>query len=131
MPAGSVKLVKKHLMPEPAALKRTLGVTAMIDVSDGLLIDLSHICDESKVGAIVYPDKIPVSRELARVSASIGKDPMDFALRGGEDYVLLFTSPQKTRPGAIRIGEIIEKGRFLSDKGERAPFKAEGYEHFK
>ncbi len=131
MPAGSGKLVKKHLMPEPAALKRTSGVTAMIDVSDGLLIDLSHICDESKVGAIVDLGKMPVSRELARVSANIGEDPMDFALRGGEDYVLLFTSPQKTRPGAVRIGEISKKGRFLSDKGKRVPFKAEGYEHFK
>jgi thiamine-monophosphate kinase len=134
VPSSQLKLIKRHLMPEPEALKNTEGVTSMIDVSDGLLMDLSHICDESKVGAIIYRDKIPVSRELANAARELSIDPINLALRGGEDYVLLFTAPPDIRikTKAIRIGEIIKKGRFIIDsKGKRTLFKAEGYEHFK
>ncbi len=126
------KLIKKHLMPEPASLKNTSKITSMIDISDGLLLDLSHICDESKVGAVIYKDRIPVSKELASTARVLRCNPMDFALRGGEDYVLLFTAPQDARTDAYRIGEIIQKGRFIVDeKGRKTKFKPEGYEHFK
>ncbi|RJQ15963.1 MAG: thiamine-phosphate kinase [Nitrospiraceae bacterium] len=125
-------LIKKHLMPEPKPLKNTSKVTAMIDISDGLLIDLSHICDESKAGAVIFRDEIPVSAELRHAASISGLDPLDFALRGGEDYVLLFTAPPGVRTGAFKIGEIIKKGRFIIDrKGRKRTFKAEGYEHFK
>lgn len=125
-------LFKRHLMPEPVPLADTHGVTAMIDVSDGLLIDLSHICDESKVGAMVYIDKIPISGELAETAKKLSMDPVKFALKGGEDYVLLFTAPPGIKTNAVEIGKIIGKGRFLVDiKGKKIPFKAEGYEHFK
>jgi len=126
------KLKRRHLMPDPKPLKNTEGITAMIDISDGLLIDLSHICDESKTGAIIYKNKIPISRELRKISQLLGRDPLEFALRGGEDYVLLFTAPADFKTDAVRIGEIIKKGRFIiNEKGEKTPFKAEGYEHFK
>ncbi|MDP3296975.1 MAG: thiamine-phosphate kinase [Thermodesulfovibrionia bacterium] len=125
-------LLKRHLMPEPVPLEDTHGVTAMIDVSDGLLIDLTHICDESKVGAMVYIDKIPISGELAEAAKKLSMDPVKFALKGGEDYVLLFTAPPGIKTNAVEIGKIIGKGRFLVDiKGKKIPFKAEGYEHFK
>ncbi len=125
-------LIRRHLMPEPVPLQKTSGITSMIDVSDGLLIDLSHICDESNVGAIIYKDKIPVSREFTNAAKRLGIEPLKFALKGGEDYVLLFTSPSKIKKNAFRIGEIIKKGRFLVDtKGKKRSFKAEGYEHFK
>jgi thiamine-monophosphate kinase len=125
-------LFKRHLMPEPVPLADTHGVTAMIDVSDGLLIDLSHICDESKVGAMIYIDKIPISGELAEAAKKLSMDPVKFALKGGEDYVLLFTAPPGIKTNAVEIGKIIGKGRFLVDiKGKKIPFKAEGYEHFK
>ncbi|MEK7307994.1 MAG: thiamine-phosphate kinase [Nitrospirota bacterium] len=125
-------LIKKHLMPEPRALKKTSGITSMIDVSDGLLIDLSHICDESNAGALIYIDKIPISKGLALAAKKMGADPLEFALKGGEDYILLFTAPSDIKINAIRIGEIIKKGRFLVDaRGRKIPFKAEGYEHFK
>lgn len=125
-------LIKKHLMPEPRALEKTSGITSMIDVSDGLLMDLSHICDESNTGALIYIDKIPISKELALAAKKMGADPLKFALKGGEDYILLFTAPSDIKINAIRIGEIIKKGRFLVDaRGRKTPFKAEGYEHFK
>ncbi|MEK6529154.1 MAG: thiamine-phosphate kinase, partial [Nitrospirota bacterium] len=69
-------LIKKHLMPEPRALKKTSGITSMIDVSDGLLIDLSHICDESNAGALIYIDKIPISKGLALAAKKMGADPL-------------------------------------------------------
>ncbi len=125
-------LIKKHLMPEPAPLKNTSKITSMIDISDGLLIDLSHICEESKVGAMVYRNKIPLSKELTATAKSLGIDPIKLAMKGGEDYALLFTSAAHIKTDAFRIGEIIKKGRLIvDDKGKKKPFKPEGYEHFK
>ncbi|MBI5057222.1 MAG: thiamine-phosphate kinase [Nitrospirae bacterium] len=126
------KLITKHLMPEPFPMKNTSKVTSMIDISDGLLIDLSHICDESKVGAVIYKDKIPVSKGLAKAAGTLRLHPLDFALKGGEDYALLFTAPQGIKTDAFKIGEIIKTGRFIIDeRGRKRRFQAEGYEHFK
>ncbi|MBI4825738.1 MAG: thiamine-phosphate kinase [Nitrospirae bacterium] len=125
-------LCKCHLMPEPAPLKKTKDITAMIDVSDGLLIDLSHICDESDAGAIIYSDNIPLSEEILAVAKKSGKDPLSYALKGGEDFVLLFSSSAKNRKDAFRIGEIINKGRYIIDSnGKKQAFRSEGYEHFR
>jgi thiamine-monophosphate kinase len=124
-------LMKQHLMPDPAPLKSLSGVTSMIDISDGLLIDLSHICSQSKVGALLYRHRIPVSKELRVTADTMGLDPEEFALSGGEDYALLFTAPQGTRTPAFMIGEIIKKGRhIIDDEGRKTAFKSEGYQHF-
>lgn len=125
-------LVRKHLMPEPAPLGDLTGVTSMIDISDGLLIDLDHICEESSAGAVLYKEQIPVSGELSRTAGLLNADPLGFALKGGEDYALLFTSPRDIYTGAYRIGEIVRTGRWIVDeKGKRKKFRPEGYEHFK
>ncbi|NOZ69179.1 MAG: thiamine-phosphate kinase [Deferribacteres bacterium] len=130
--APRLKLMKRHLMPEPRPAGNLSAITSMIDVSDGLLADLGHICDESRVGAVIYRDKIPVSAELAGTAKSMNIDPVELALRGGEDYALLFTAPPGIRTRAFRIGEITGKGRFIIDeKGRKAVFKSEGYEHFR
>jgi len=127
-----LELIKRHLMPEPAPIRDTSRITSMIDTSDGLLIDLGHICDESNIGALIYKDKIPVSESLAKEAKKTGEDPLEFALKGGEDYALLFTAPKNIRTRAFRIGEMIEDGRYIIDTaGRKTPFKAEGYEHFK
>jgi thiamine-monophosphate kinase len=124
-------LMKKHLMPDPKPLKNLSGVTSMIDISDGLLIDLSHICSGSKVGALLYRHRIPISEELKVTADKMGLNPEEFALSGGEDYSLLFTAPQKIRIPAFLIGEIINKGRYIiDDKGRKTAFKPEGYQHF-
>jgi thiamine-monophosphate kinase len=91
-------LLKAHLEPRPqVALGRWLAregmARAMIDVSDGLLQDLGHICRSSGVGADVDPELIPLSEPLRRVADAFDVDPLDWALGGGEDYVLLFTVP--------------------------------------
>jgi len=128
----TLSLIKQHLMPEPRPLKDISGVTSMIDISDGLLMDLSHICEKSRVGAIIYKDKIPLSKELINAARDLNIDPFRFAFKGGEDYVLLFTASSGVKINAFRIGEIIEQGCFIVDaKGKKTPFKAEGYEHFR
>ena len=83
-------IVKKHLKFEPR-LKESLviaqgGANSMIDISDGLSTDLNHICRLSKKGAIVYADRIPISKNAKGLIA---------ALNDGEDFELLFTMPQK------------------------------------
>ncbi len=131
-PSPRLKLIKKHLMPHIKQLKSTSKITSMIDVSDGLLADLSHICDESKVGAIIYKEKIPLSGELQSMADSLRKDPVQFALKGGEDYALLYTARPNYKTNDYKIGEIIKEGRYIIDnKGKKTLFKPEGYEHFK
>lgn len=131
-PTPRMKMIKRHLMPEPRALKDFSGITSMIDTSDGLLIDLCHICDESSTGALLYADRIPVSQALAAAAKRTGADPLEFALKGGEDYALLFTAPKNIKTKAFLIGEVTRKGRYIiGADGKKRTFKAEGYEHFK
>lgn len=126
------RLIRKHLMPGPVPLFSLSRISSMIDISDGLLIDLSHICDESSVGAIMYRDRIPLSRELIQTARRFGLDPVDLALRGGEDYTLLFTSPDPSRKDAVRIGEIVRSGRYIVDaQGRKRALRPDGYEHFR
>ena len=67
--------------------------TSMIDISDSLSTDLNHICEQSRVGAVIYEDRIPLSKELKK--AEFKKGPLHYALSGGEDYELLFTVKKK------------------------------------
>lgn len=124
-------LLRRHLMPEARNPKKFRVATSMIDVSDGLLIDLSRICNESRVGALIYREKIPLSPELKQVASCLGLSPLQLALSGGEDYELLFTAPPEKRVKAIHIGEIIKRGRFIIDRsGKKEPFYPKGYQHF-
>jgi thiamine-monophosphate kinase len=92
--SGRAQLLASHLEPRPQlALGRLLATrhlaTAMIDVSDGVLLDLAHICQESGVGAELDADALPVSEAARELAGSAGLDARDWALGGGEDYVLL------------------------------------------
>jgi thiamine-monophosphate kinase len=125
-------LLRRHLMPEAREPARFAeSATSMIDVSDGLLIDLTRLCDESKVGAKIYVENVPLSPELKRVASILGISALELALSGGEDYELLFTAPPGKRVNAIYIGDITESGRIIVDeKGKEKSFSAEGYQHF-
>jgi thiamine-monophosphate kinase len=135
-------LLRRHLMPVARDSAEIANyATSMIDISDGLFIDLCRICDESNVGAKVYLDRIPVSEETIKAAEIMGLDHLHLATSGGEDYELLFTAPPEIK-FEIRnskfeilkttcIGEIIEKDRIVVDKtGREFPMKAEGYRHF-
>jgi thiamine-monophosphate kinase len=125
-------LVRRHLMPEARNPQKFIrDATAMIDISDGLLIDLTRLCNESRTGAKIYEEKIPVSIELKKTAACFGIDPMVFALTGGEDYELLFTAKQSKRVRATCIGEITESQRVIvNTSAKERPLLANGYRHF-
>ncbi|MBI3592192.1 MAG: thiamine-phosphate kinase [Nitrospirae bacterium] len=130
-------LLRRHLMPVARDSSRLVPYAkAMIDVSDGLFIDLSRMCDESNAGARIYLDRIPISDEMRYAAGIIGLDPLSLATSGGEDYELLFTAPvglieEDSAVKATCIGEIIEKDRIVVDStGRESAMKVEGYQHF-
>jgi len=102
------RLVAKHLTPSPRlwqgrALGRSGRVRAMVDVSDGLLADLGHICQASGLGAQVWVEEVPVS-DAAREAAGIcGGDVVKWALSGGEDFELLFTAGEEDVPCIMEL----------------------------
>jgi thiamine-monophosphate kinase len=130
---------------EARALVAVGGVNSAIDLSDGLVADLGHVCDASGVGARLAAQRIPLAPCARDVARAAGRDALDWALGGGEDYQLLFTVPPPRVAGLIRavsdacgttvsdIGEIVsaERGRslVLADGNER-PFADEGWRHF-
>jgi thiamine-monophosphate kinase len=125
-------LIRRHLMPRAVDPRRIArSATAMIDISDGLLIDLSRICSESKVGAKLYVEQLPVSAQLKRAAEYLDIDPLAFATGGGEDYELLFTEPSGKKVEAICIGEVTKSGITVVDKqGKNKKVSVKGYEHF-
>lgn len=140
------KLLARHHRPEPRLalgllLAKTRLATAMIDVSDGLLQDLEHICAASGVGATISEEKVPLS---AAYRAVVNTGETGAALTGGEDYELLFcgrrehrtrieTLSERAGVSVKRIGVCTErtKGIFVIDKSEQIiPFRIRGHDHF-
>lgn len=125
------RVLMRFLMPEVHPLKDVSKVSAMIDISDGLFIDLKRLCDASGVGGIIYERCLPVSGPLKEVSRYLGLDTYRLLTRGGEDYVLLFTAP-KGLNNWYQIGEIDNSGfvRIERLNGTIEAIGYEGYEHF-
>jgi thiamine-monophosphate kinase len=125
-------LIRKHLIPQPKRPVRHFKLaTSMIDISDGLLIDLSRLCTESRVGATIYAENIPLSRELKDAARFLRRQPLAFALGGGEDYELLFTAPKNRNVKAFCIGEITKSGmRIVHKNGTTEKPTIRGYQHF-
>ena len=132
--------VRAHLHPQPqCALGRFLSenrlASAMMDLSDGLSIDLRRLCVASGVGATLLADDIPVPVLPNQI------DALELALHGGEDYQLLFTVPPKKAAkvpshfGKIplhRIGEIRPQKaiNLITREGKTLPIKPQGWDHF-
>ncbi len=142
------ELVQAHLDPSPAVkLGRVLAasrlVSAMMDISDGIATDLAHICAASSVGAEITADSLPLSPALKEVASRLNFDPLQPALRGGEDYHLLFTSPaansgrleqlvkEKTGKDIYRVGKIIagDGVKLRGNNGQTSDITFQGYEH--
>lgn len=129
-----------HFRPTPRIevgrfLRERKLASAMIDISDGLSTDLSHICEESGVGAEIRKDAIPRS-VIAKPSHKVD---LKFALHGGDDYELIFTSPRGKRiPPKIagvsiaEIGHITPGKRVLLKSGRKVgvELKPQGWQHF-
>jgi thiamine-monophosphate kinase len=118
-------------------LSRLKLASSMIDISDGLSVDLSHLCEESGVGAEIHLDRLPLSPEIQHFQ----RQPYRLALHGGEDYELLFSVPPQDLRSLSRlqknhkitfIGQMVKKKEiFLIDRrGNRRPLKIKGYQHF-
>ncbi len=121
------------------ALARSELANCMIDLSDGLASDLAEICRESKVGATIQLDRVPLRAQVGRKA---GSKQIDLAIHGGEDYHLLFTvSPDrvprllrlaaKNRTRLFEIGKIVHAGgiQAIDSKGRQSLLSG-GYQHF-
>ncbi len=97
--AGKEYLLERQLKPEARKniiqnlSKEDIVPTSMIDISDGLSSELLHICYESKVGCVIYEDRIPIDYQTAIMAEQFNMNLTTVALNGGEDYELLFTVP--------------------------------------
>jgi thiamine-monophosphate kinase len=135
------RLLSAHLEPKPQVelgrmLARQNLATAMIDVSDGVLQDLSHIARESGVGADLDADALPISDAARRLGESAGVDPRDWGLSGGEDYVLLFCvsgdKQDELLSGATPVGRITAEKRIrVKRDGAWSQVPVKGYDHFR
>lgn len=133
-PLGLSYISGRHLtftprIKESSFLVRKYPPTSMIDVSDGLVADLGHILEESKVGALLIEENIPF------IPGAKLKD----ALYGGEDFELVFTLPAKLAEklkrssiGFFHIGEITRKKgmQLLRKSGSKEKLTLKGYTHF-
>lgn len=134
-----------HLRPRPRVaearwLAAAGGVTAMMDLSDGLATDLGRLVAESAAGATVHTDRVPIAPATRAVSTALGHEALAWATGGGEDYELLVTCERGAferlhagLPGAqlTAVGEITPgPGLRWLDAGGRAVAVAAGFEHF-
>jgi thiamine-monophosphate kinase len=144
----SAAMVTAHLRPQPRVAEgRWLGahpgVTAMMDISDGIGVDLRRLCVESRVGATVDVSALPIAPGTRAVAGALGYDPLAWATGGGEDYELLvicaadaFASMRRELADATgttltQIGTIDAEPsvRFVAQDG-RAIAVTPGYRHF-
>ena len=147
-PNPKAALNHSQFFPEPRIkLGQWLGqrgsASAMIDLSDGLSTDLTHLCVESGVGARVTAAMIPVDDSAALIARAQGEDALRMAVEGGEDYQLLAAVPRDRFAEVSELGgvwnlPIVAVGEFvegadlvIEQKGGDAPLTASGFDHFR
>ncbi len=123
-------------------------VHAMMDLSDGLATDLSHLCEQSNVGARIMAERLPDYGKLTAAADFLQQDPIEWMISGGEDYELLFTADPADSKKLLKlitlcdyaiypVGSIVEgKGvTLIRDPGEKGSdheqnISYQGYDHF-
>jgi thiamine-monophosphate kinase len=137
-----------HLRPHPRVregmwLAAAGGVTAMMDLSDGVGIDLARLVDESHGGAVIDVERLPLDEATRAVAAALGADPLAWATGGGEDYELLVACDPAALPRLQRgladafripltpIGEVTAGATGVRWRSRgREVTVARGFEHF-
>jgi thiamine-monophosphate kinase len=138
-------LADRYRLPQPRLPlgRRLVGTArAMMDISDGLIADLGHICEASDVGAVVEVARLPLS-PAARAAIGADASRLMAALTGGDDYELVFTAPAEAaariaaiaRETAVPVSAIgrIERGqgvRVVDARGAPITVTDAGYRHF-
>jgi thiamine-monophosphate kinase len=103
-------LIMRHKRPQPRLnlgrelAKKTL-VSSMIDISDGLMLDLERISIRQGLGATIYVDRIPLSSNYKERISDFSRDIYSIALSGGEDYELLFSSAENKREEIKKVSK--------------------------
>jgi thiamine-monophosphate kinase len=118
--------MRAHLRPEARwregrAAALSGAVASMIDVSDGILADLSRLLERDGLGAVLAEETFPVSRSFRAASAALGVDPLDAFLGGGEDYELLMSVRPARRAGFMRAARSFPSGATLVGAVTKAP----------
>jgi thiamine-monophosphate kinase len=141
-PAERAYLVRRYRLPEPRlSLGRLLAplVSASLDVSDGLIADLGHIAEVSKVAIDVDASCVPLHKASRKLW---GDSALTKAAASGDDYEIAFTAPprarariaaaaRKAKTEVTQIGAVREgKGVRLLDRGHKLPLRRTGYTHF-
>jgi thiamine-monophosphate kinase len=116
---GPSRLAERHIRPTPRTLEGVAlaraGVSSMIDISDGLATDALHIAQASEVAIAIDGKALPLDQGVEQVALSVGRDPLEFASTGGEDFELLLTFNRNLldavreaagEPGLTVIGEV-------------------------
>lgn len=138
-------LIARYRLPQPRTElgKRLIGrASAAIDISDGLVADLGHICAASAVGARIEAQLVPLSPAAAAACAADAK-LLIRALSGGDDYELLITAPpaaaselakaaERADVALSRIGVVLEDSGVcvMTPDGEEVKFTSAGFAHF-
>lgn len=141
------RAVRRHRLPEPrCAAGRRLAArriaTAMLDLSDGLASDLARLCEESRVGVRIDAGRLPLDPAAQRLAPRLGADALAWAVGGGEDYELVFTSRRPAAavraampPGvrATEVGIVVEQrhGRTIEGPHGLTRPLIGGYDHFR
>jgi len=127
-------LANRYHLPQPR-LREGISLrglaTSCIDISDGLLADMGHVCDASGVGAEIIREQLPLS-EAAQKMLAASPEYWPSIYSGGDDYELLFTLPGGIVPpiGATRIGVIaVGSGVRLLLGGKEQAVAKSGYSH--
>ena len=91
-----------HRRPTPRVregiMAATGGAAAMIDISDGLAVDVAHICEASHTGVRLRADALPIADGIGEVAHWLGRDPSELAAGGGDDYELAIAIAQERVP---------------------------------
>jgi len=150
-PRARGSLVTRYRKPVPRLdvarlLAGNASVHGAMDISDGLSTDLIRMCRSAGVGCELVEAQLPLSRALKAYCISRGRDPLAWAMRGGEDYALILAvAPSKAEALCQRVKNrlgvaAVVAGRFTGDKGRfrivgedgRARvFRATGWDHLK